>query len=292
MNAITSPLAGFDKRLFVGARYSVPLLIIALLLSSACAVVQTPPSLKIALFAPFEGRYREVGYSALYAARLALADTGLAQVDLLPVDDGGTQAASHAAALAADPQVLAAVVLGYDATAPETLAAFGDIPVLVVGDWGAQPSSDSIFVLSNPEIEAQSSIPPRTSVTDAAALPVTVVGGDVLALEGFAELRDELDGVTVLSSGALPDGDFSERYRDSDPFAPEPGLLATLSYDTTGIAALAAQYGQRDTALDAISALEYGGLNGAIHFENGYWAEAPIHRYHYVDGLLTEDTVE
>ena len=33
---------------------------------------QTEPPPVIALFAPFEGRYQEFGYDALYAARLAL----------------------------------------------------------------------------------------------------------------------------------------------------------------------------------------------------------------------------
>jgi hypothetical protein len=255
--------------------------------------VQTQTRPRVALFAPFEGRYREIGYNALYAARLALADLSLETVDLLPVDDGGTQAVTHAAALAHDPLLMAAVVLGYDGTSPEVLAAFGDIPVLVVGDWGAQPTANgSTFILSNPNLAAQLTVSPRLGVLDAAAAPAPLVGGEVFVLDGFARLRDSLDGITILSSGSLPDPDFTERYRGSDPFAPEPGLLATLTYHATTHAALAAREESRNGALHAIALTDYPGYNGALRFENGYWLDAPIHRFVYHDGALTEDIVE
>ncbi|MCS7070642.1 MAG: hypothetical protein NZM00_03995, partial [Anaerolinea sp.] len=61
--------------------------LIAIALLTGCTVHQTAP--RIALIAPFEGRYREVGYNALYAARLALADAE-SGVQLLPLDDGGS----------------------------------------------------------------------------------------------------------------------------------------------------------------------------------------------------------
>jgi hypothetical protein len=263
-----------------------------LLFLSACAIVRTPQSNRIALLASFEGRYREVGYNALYAGRLALADAGTEQVELLPIDDGGTQAASHAAGLAQDPLIVAVIVLSYDATAPETLEALDDIPVLVVGDWGAASSSDSVFILSSPEIANLITAPPRVSVTDGAELPAPVTGGDVFALEGFAKLRESLDGVMVVSSGSLPDADFAARYQGSDPFAPEPGLLATLTYDATMISLQAAQTGSRQAARDFISRVEYEGINGTIRFQDGYWLDAPIHRYHYENSVLVEDTVE
>jgi hypothetical protein len=250
-----------------------------LLLLTSCAIVHTPARVRIALFAPFEGRYREVGYNALYAARLALAESGADQADLLPVDDGGSLAPAHAAALANDPLVLAAVVLGYDATTPETLAAFGDVPVVVVGDWGAKPLNDHVFILSNPDIDAQLTVSPRISVTDAAAQPAPLVGGEVFALDGFAKLRDSLDGITILSSGTLPDADFTQRYKGSDPFAPEPGLLATKIYDATNVVAYAWAAGSRAAMRDFLSG----------SFTDGYSRDAKIHRYHYVDGVLTEE---
>lgn len=245
---------------------------------SACAVVRAPEIRRIALFAPFEGRYREIGYNALYAARLAVADFPNAQIELLAVDAGGTEAENRASALAQDPLVMAVIALGYDATAPAVLRAFEDIPVLIVGEWGAEPIGDNIFIFSNPEIAEQISTPLRISVTDAAELPEPVVGSDVFALEGFARLRDELDGVTVLSSGRLPDAEFTARYKGNDSFAPEPGLLATLT--------------QQAVSYGVMTALEGRSILTPAAFPSGHWQEAEIHRYVYVDGVLTEDAVE
>jgi hypothetical protein len=296
--------AKYPKKGFVGAQRAAPLsltpvwramplvLVTVCFLLSSCAVVQTQTRTRIALFAPFEGRYREVGYNALYAARLALADLGEIPVDLLPVDDGGTQAVSHAAALAQDPLVMAAIVLGYDGTSPEALAAFGDIPVLVIGNWGAQPNGTNVFIVSNADIPAQLTVSPRIPLIDAAAAPAPLVGGEVFALEGFAKLRESLDGVTILTSGSIPDADFAARYRGSDPFAPEPGLLALLTNYATTQAALAARAGSRSAALHAIAFSDYPGFIGAFRFENGYWADAPINRYKFADGALSEDIVQ
>lgn len=252
---------------------------VLLFLLTSCAVVHTPARVRIALFAPFEGRYREVGYNALYAARLGLSDSYRVEADLLPVDDGGTLAPTHAAALANDPLVLAAVVLGYDATTPEALVAFGDVPVVIVGDWGAKPLNDHVFILSNPDIDEQLTVSPRLSITDAAAQPAPLVGGEVFALEGFAKLRDSLDGITILSSGTLPNADFAARYKANDPFAPEPGLLATKTYYAANVVAYAWAAGSRAAMRDFL----------AGSFTDGYSRDAEIHRYHYLDGVLTEE---
>ncbi len=101
------------------------LLLLALLPALGCRSV--PPAVKIGLAAPFEGRWREIGYDAIYAARLAVREAnesgGVAgyRVELVALDDGGDaqQAAAAAAALAADPDVV--VVLGH--WLPDTTAA-------------------------------------------------------------------------------------------------------------------------------------------------------------------------
>ncbi len=250
---------------------------------SACAVTHTSNIARIALLAPFEGRYREIGYNALYAARLALADTGDPQVELLPIDAGGDQAANRARAFTFDPQIKVVILLGYDSTTPQTLQALGDLPALVVGGWGATPDGDHVFILSNPQIDAA-----QVSVTAAAQMPAPVTGGDVFALIGFAKLRSSLTGVTVLSSGSLPTADFAARYGGGDPFAPAPGLLATLTYDAARIAVQAAESA---APRDFIAAVDYSGLNGVIRFKDGYWQDAPIHHYQYVNGQLTTDSV-
>jgi ABC-type branched-subunit amino acid transport system substrate-binding protein len=84
---------------------------------SACG--STAPVVKFGLVAPFEGRYRPVGYDAIYAARLAVRERNAAggvggyRVELVAYDDGGDapSAIERARQLALDPQVVA--VLGH-----------------------------------------------------------------------------------------------------------------------------------------------------------------------------------
>lgn len=252
---------------------------------TSCTNIPTPT--RIALLAPFEGRYREVGYDALYSARMAVQDAGTNFIELLPVEDGGsaTSATTRAHALNIDPDVAAVLVLGYSATDAAVLAAFGDLPVLVVGDWGAQPVSERVYILTNPTIRDQLTIPEHTEITESAQLPAPFTGGEILALTQFGDLRPTLDGITILSSAALPDAQFAERYTTSDPFAPEPGLLASLSYDAARMAAEAMLSGQgdREAVNQYLGETNYAGFNGIIRFEGGYWADAPIHEYVYND---------
>lgn len=274
---------------------SIGLVLSCLTLVCGCAVVKTPASVRVALLAPFEGRYREVGYNALYAARLAFADVPNTSVEFLAVDDGGTpeRAEDRAHALVLDPQVIGVVVLGYYATAPETISMFGDVPVIIVGNWSTADVGDSVFVLSNPAIDDQFTVSPHFEVTAASELEPPAVGGEVFALRGFARLRDSLSGITAASSGSLPDAQFAERYRQSDPFAPPPGLLATLTYDAFRMILLA-DHANRASLNASLQSITYDGLSGSIHFVDGYWANAPIHFYRYENGQLTtaDDIIE
>lgn len=254
-------------------------------LSSACAVVHTGSTVRIALLAPFEGRYREIGYNALYAARLALKDSGMSSVELLPIDDGGTaeSAADRARAFVSDPSVKIAIALGYAATDAETQRAFGDIPVLIAGHWDTQPQAETVFMLSSCELDVFINAPQRIEVTEAAKLNKPVVGGEVFALEQFPKLRESLDGITIVSSASLPDADFTEHYRASDQFVPEPGLLATLVYDAGSIAtqAVSDTSKTRKDIQYGLNSIAYSGLNGNVRFESGCWQAAPIHKYIY-----------
>ncbi len=86
-----------------------------LMLISACR--STAPVLKFGLIAPFEGRYRPIGYDAIYAARLAVRErnasggVGRYRVELVAYDDGGDAQAAmeRARQLALDPQVMAVI---------------------------------------------------------------------------------------------------------------------------------------------------------------------------------------
>lgn len=249
-----------------------------MLLVSACAPRPREIS-RIALLAPFEGRYREVGYNALYAAKLALQDT-YSSIELLPVDDGGTvaSAADRAHALAGDPLVKAVVVLGYAATDAETQRAFGSLPVLVVGSWGAKPETNNILVLSNPLVDEMVTMYSRAAVTEAARAEAPLIGGEVFALEQFTRLRPSLEGIKVVSSGSLPDAAFSEQYAQAGLYVPAPGLLATLTYDAFGWLISALQSSNTDV-MTTLTTTPYNGINGTIRFEQGYWVDAPVHQY-------------
>ena len=100
---------------------SAPLLL-CLLFSFSLPVFLTacrpaPPVLKIGLVAPFEGAERAIGYDAIYSARLAVREINAQggidgrMLALVALDDGGDAqlAAETAAALAADPALIAVV---------------------------------------------------------------------------------------------------------------------------------------------------------------------------------------
>jgi ABC-type branched-subunit amino acid transport system substrate-binding protein len=120
--------------------FSLPLFLLA-----ACR--PAPPVLKIGLVAPFEGAERGVGYDAIYSARLAVREINAAggiggyAVALVALDDGGDGqlAAETAAALAADPALIAVVGHGLahtTAAGGEVYAAVGlpHLPLLATAD--------------------------------------------------------------------------------------------------------------------------------------------------------------
>ncbi len=90
-------------------------LALALLLCAGCASVD--PVVKIGVVAPFEGRHRDIGYDAVYSARLAVRQVNEAggiggyRVALVALDDRGDEelAKQAAASLAVDPGVVAVI---------------------------------------------------------------------------------------------------------------------------------------------------------------------------------------
>ncbi len=92
------------------------LLLLAVFLLTACTA-STQPVIKIGLVAPFEGRYRPIGYEAIYAARLAIREINARggingrRIELVALDDRGEpeKAVTAARQLVLDPQVVAVV---------------------------------------------------------------------------------------------------------------------------------------------------------------------------------------
>jgi ABC-type branched-subunit amino acid transport system substrate-binding protein len=75
------------------------------------------PVVKVGLVAPFEGKYRDVGYDVIYSARLAIREAnqergpGQTKVALVAVDDFGSpeSAQQMARAMVIDPEVVAVI---------------------------------------------------------------------------------------------------------------------------------------------------------------------------------------
>jgi len=59
---------------------------------------------------------------------------------------------------------------------------------------------------------------------------------------------------------------------------PQPGLLATLTYDVIQMMLKASH---APSPVDYLATTTYEGINGSIRFEDGYWADAPINTYRY-----------
>jgi len=100
------------------------------------------PTVKIGLVAPFEGRYRYIGYEVIYGVRLALREANHAggvggyNVELVAYDDGAdpTMASEQARKLAVDPEVVTAI--GH-------FRELGVHGIISCDDWGLQ---DRLFI--------------------------------------------------------------------------------------------------------------------------------------------------
>ena len=229
------------------------------LLLSGCVAAKDSGIRKLALLAPFEGEYRAVGYNALYAVRMALRDSGGGEWQLLAVDDGGSPASARdrMRALNLDPAVKAILALGGNAAHPTAQMA-NDKPLLFIGNWGYRMrDSDSLCLCDRALAEA----------ADDRLMAQLVAGGLVRP-------------PVMRSSGSMPDPSFAARYAKSDRHAPKANWLASLTYDAARMLLEALNDGIE------IAEASYAGMNGRIAFRDGYWIDAPIHRYQFSYGEM------
>lgn len=247
--------------------------VVTLYLLSGCAISATENVTKIALLAPFEGQYREIGYEALYATRLALNDGNLGNVDLLAIDDGGSveTAVLRAEAISQDPAIEAVLLLGIHATSAEAQIELGTIPTIIVGHWETSPVQPSVFMLSNPMIDDFTTFNDDLSTL---ASQDNIIGSELLSLAQIPQLTDTSQ-IRIYSSSSLADDTFRERYINSAEFVPDPRLIAPLSYDAMSMILTMII---SNTSLNDI---EYEGITGSISFENGYWVDAPLNQFGY-----------
>ncbi len=293
------------------------------LLLSACYPV-TRPVVKIALVAPFEGRYRDVGFEVVYAVRLAVREANVSggvagyAVELLSLDDSGDpeMAAAQARKAAADPLVVGVIGHWLDAT---TLAAASEYeaegtPLLATTTAPDLPSSAFRLWLSeaayaNTLSGALHCPLPCDSLEDLSwlltqLLPVTrdasVAGPTMWGQPQFARLAgDHAEAVYVIAPAPLPadsaDPAFADRYRAISNGV-EPLFNAVLSYDAArllfdAIAQDVKANGKptRAGVAAALAQTDYSGLSGRLSFDSGHnWVEAKGWVYQWREGKIVK----
>lgn len=127
-----------------GSRLRVFLCLVPCALVLAACLPTTRPVIKIGLVAPFEGRYRDVGYEVIYAVRLAVREAnargGVAghTVELMALDDSGEadMAVEQARKLGTDPLVVGVIGHWLDETTKAAAAAYvqAGLPMLAATD--------------------------------------------------------------------------------------------------------------------------------------------------------------
>jgi len=194
----------------------------------------TAPIVKIGLVAPFEGRYRALGYEALYAVKLALHERNEqggaagAMVELVALnDDGDAQSsAAQASHFAADPDV-------YGVVGPLTLAAIA-AAAPAYGERGLP-------------LVTPATCPPRLASGDGQDLYCLGLDAGALAREVVAPLPSGVQAVLLRV--------------ESDPFVEALAAtgLATVDTNTVGVAPALRRAGRVDVVLyggDAVTAAE------------------------------------
>jgi len=137
----------------IGFRSLITIYCLLITVLAGCASVQ--PVVKIGLVAPFEGAQRELGYDAIYAARLAVREINGSggvegyRVALMALDDQGDTelAAATAVALTVDPAVVAVIGHGLAETTAvaQPIYATADLPLLPLGKSPFTPQDPSLL---------------------------------------------------------------------------------------------------------------------------------------------------
>jgi ABC-type branched-subunit amino acid transport system substrate-binding protein len=297
-------------------------LIMAALLAMWGCMPVTRPVVKIGLVAPFEGRYRDVGYEVVYAVRLAVREAnaggGVAgyTIELTALDDSGDpgQAAEQALKMAADPAILGVIGHWLDRTtygAGPVYAAEG-LPVLATTLTALPPNIYRLWLTPS---AIESAAPggalcplPCDNLEDLdwlkkvrAEEPTVLVYGPPLWQQAqFVSLAGTLaEGARFAAAAPYPadsnDPAFAERYRAISNGV-EPGPNAVLAYDAANVlfAALreSADHGEtpsRTAMRAALASVHYDGLSGSISFApDGSWAEARAWIYEWRGGRVLQ----
>ena len=236
----------------------------------------------IGLIAPFEGRYQDVGYNALYATQLAIEEANLSdQIQLLPLDIGTniSDMSQRLNAINNNQGIIAVVIIDYENQTIPELDFNAEVPIIAMGEWAITTNSPPFLIYRNPTIQDRLSDSSLQSVI-AGSISDSFTGGEVITIDEFKIFIENIENVTIVSSTQLPSNEFRESYLELNQFAPEPTLVATLTYDVINI------------ILDAVSSaknLSRSALSSTLHqlvTDDGYFNNVSILEYQYVDGEL------
>jgi ABC-type branched-subunit amino acid transport system substrate-binding protein len=225
---------------------------------------------KIGLVAPFEGRYRAIGYEAIYAARLAIREINQAggvngvRLELLALDDSGDRgmAIEQARKLAIDRQVIA--VIGH--YRPDTTGAAievycaGAIPLLAV-ESDRSGSCASVFTLTPPITESVS--------IDSASFTFVATVPHPADLRGTRAFVDAYNAIPI--DGTQP-----------GPIALQTYDAMYLMFDTLRRNIKSDGSPSRAGMAKALAASDFRGLGGTYRFdETGGRVDAQAYVYGY-----------
>ncbi len=190
---------------------------------AGCGV--TRPVVKIGVVAPFEGRYRAVGYDVIYAVRLAVRERNTAggingyAVEVVSLDDGGAAAAAaeQARKLALDPAVVAVIGHWRDDTtlAAAPVYAGAGLPLVAPG-------------VGTPALSSYSQVAFRLYPTDAAIEETAREVTSSLGLKRLVFVRSKADLAQVV--GTQPEAVFMS-------LDPLPAAEAVTSLARAGVQA-------------------------------------------------------
>jgi ABC-type branched-subunit amino acid transport system substrate-binding protein len=292
-------------------------IIVTALALGACLPV-TRPTIKIGLVAPFEGRYREIGYEVIYAVRLAVREAnssggaGGYSIELVSLDDGGNVAAAveQAHKLTTDPLLIGVIGHWMEATtaAAAPIYAEAGLPMLATAAGPLPESTFSLWpsdgVFADAAQSGASCLPDCPNLEESAAWLARqsgrhqVFGPPLWAQPQFATIAGSAaEGVIALAPAPLPadstDPSFAWRFAAISDGV-EPRANAVLAYDATRLmlaaiaeAALAEGKPTPGGVAQSLGVIEFAGLSGMISFDaERRWQQARAWLYVWRDGML------
>lgn len=270
----------------------VALLLLSFTAFSAACTTVAPPLVKIGLVAPFSGPYREVGYQALYGARLALSEHNIApitpnyHVELIAFDDKAhaATATEQAKKLISDPNVVAVIGhwLEHTTVASAPLFSSAQVPMLATATLPNKEIHDKPYLfrlypnedvllnqLRTAALRHSVKYTCNCNITSGSELlnsiklsapNATAVGGPIWSLEGFISLAGEsAEGSYFITPAPHPlvsphTSEFLHNYRKAFP-GQNIGWVSVHAYEATRILLNALKESQSPTRTHVASSL-------------------------------------